>query len=126
MYSVMPAISGIVSDNPGGSGIERVWVLIQRKSDGKFWGRNFGTGAWIDYNPNLCNRIAGVTGTTWRLNQAEQVPVGDTAGGTYHIQAVARDRAGNISRTTQTVEVWPTPPPPPPRLTLNLPNNIVH
>ncbi len=125
MYSAMPAISGIVLDNLGGSGIERVWVLIQRKSDGKFWGLDDRTyGAWIDYNPNLCNRYTEVRGTTWRLNPAEQVPVGDTTGGTYHIQAVARDRAGNISRTTQTVEVWPTPPPPP-RLTSNLPNNIV-
>jgi hypothetical protein len=95
--------SGTVSDNTGGSGIDRVEVFIRRANDGRYWsGRNWAT---------IPVALPATQGTNNSWTRA------GTPGGTnlqqtiYYLTAIAYDRAGNRTTTTSSVRVADLTPP---------------
>lgn len=71
----------------GGSGIDRVDLVIRRASDNKRW--SFTT--WVAFETGISTVISG---TNWTCSQ--YLPSGaDLANGLYYLKAVALDKAGN-------------------------------
>jgi hypothetical protein len=83
-------VRGTATDNPGGSGLDHISLLIVRDSDGSYWsGTNWGS---------LFTGILGTTlsGTNW--SRTSLMPAGtNLAEGSYSLRAVSYDRAGNYS-----------------------------
>jgi hypothetical protein len=102
----LPSITGLASDNPGGSGISRVLVSLQRTSDSTFWDGSGWTSETyfpasfsfvptpVGFAPQVGWSVAG----TW--------PSATTlANGSYQARAYAYDAAGNLTVSTNAFTV---------------------
>ena len=87
-------ITGTVSDNTNGAGIDRVELVIVRNTDGKYFnGTTFVTGA--------ATVAATVSGSNFSYRVNGTFPADpDPLNATYTIQAVAYDKAGNRATGT--------------------------
>lgn len=97
---VLPVLRGTAADNSGGSGINRVELLLQRSSDHQYW-----TGqAW-----SATATILPVVYKAGKWSRYDQLTgggdVADLANCQYLIIARAYDQAGNVSRAQVTVTV---------------------
>ncbi len=85
--SGLSSVAGTFSE--GGSGIDRVDLVIRRASDNKRW--SFTT--WVPQETGISTVI---NGTNWNCTQ--YLPSGtDLANGLYYLKAVAFDKAGNTA-----------------------------
>lgn len=91
------AITGTVTDNPGGSGIDKVVLFIKRSSDGRWWSGS----DWVVEQAELQTQTGGGFFT-----RSTGLPSGAfLQSGTYFLTAVAFDVAGNRKVTTISVRV---------------------
>jgi|GEM_PF-5255231 len=88
----LPPLSGTAVDNPNGSGVERVTVVVQRERDGYFW-----TGRGWD--KPFTEVPANLEGEKWSISsslpQSNMLSSGD-----YIITPIAYDKSGNTSIET--------------------------
>lgn len=89
VISNLRSIRGDVSENPNGSGLSRVELFIQRRSDGKFWNGS----SWVSTRVALSTRV-DVNG--WARTSGNPSGANLTSG-VYTLQVVAFDRASNKS-----------------------------
>jgi hypothetical protein len=87
-------VEGHIQENPGGSGIASVNVLIWRASDGATWTGSSATG-WSTGRTLLAAILDG--SGNWSVDPSSLPRGPDLAAGTYRIWAYAYDRAGNRS-----------------------------
>ncbi|MBV9470305.1 MAG: Ig-like domain repeat protein, partial [Abitibacteriaceae bacterium] len=96
----LPTLSGVANDNPGGTGLSRVVVSIQRNSDGQYFD-GFGWSPTRALLPTSLSKpaVPGNENTyTWTRSS---VPGGaDLSDGPYQIIARAYDYNNNIAATT--------------------------
>lgn len=89
IVSNLRSIRGDVSENANGSGLSRVELFIQRRSDRKFWNGS----SWVATRVALSTRIDA---NGWARTSGN--PSGtNLTGGAYTLQVVAFDRASNKS-----------------------------
>lgn len=89
IVSNLRSIRGDVSENANGSGLSRVELFIQRRSDRKFWNGS----SWVSTRVALSTRIDA---NGWARTSGN--PSGtNLTGGAYTLQVVAFDRAENKS-----------------------------
>lgn len=90
-------IRGRAADNTTGTGISRVDLLIQRRSDGKYW-----TGTAWSATSTVLKTV--VSGTTWTRSSGN--PTGALLlNGSYNLIAIAYDKALNSTRAQIMVTV---------------------
>jgi hypothetical protein len=97
----LSSIRGTAADRTGGSGISRVDLLIQRKSDGRYW-----TGT--QWSATLTPLTTTVGAGLWSRTDSASTPMPTGANltdGGYLLTATAYDRAGNSTRVTANVTV---------------------
>jgi hypothetical protein len=92
----LAAVAGVAVDNQGGSGVERIDVMIQRNSDRRYWnGRVWGT---------VATRIPATwKGRSWVLLQST-LSGANLPSGIYTLATIATDKAGN--RATSVLAVF--------------------
>lgn len=96
-FKTMPALSGAAADNAGGSGLQKVAVVISRLSDNLSWNGS----SWVAGGQNL---PATLNGANW--NYAGALPTGaNLSNGAYQLKAVATDNAGNSSVSSVTITI---------------------
>ena len=113
-------INGRAADNPGGSGVARVDVTIQRPGDLQYW-----NGASYQAAPVRLETSLG--GGFWSLKTA-LAPGANLPPGDYVLTAYAQDKLGNEASRAQTATVTRTVTPPAPdtitpSITLLTPSN---
>ncbi len=85
----LPPLSGTAVDNPNGSGVKRVAVVVQREKDGLFWTGRTWDKQFAEVEANWDGEKWSISGS---LPQANMVSSGD-----YIITPIAYDRNGNAS-----------------------------
>jgi hypothetical protein len=93
--SSLPAITGTAADNPGGSGVALVKLLIYRQSDAHYW--NPATG-WSTTLATFVANFHSGTGT-WDTTGVTLPSGANLTNGGYRIWAYVYDKAGNRSDT---------------------------
>jgi subtilisin-like proprotein convertase family protein len=96
------SINGTATDNPGGTGIVRMDVILKRNSDGKYWtGTTWGARKLL---------TVAISGNNW--NVTSTLPnAANTLSGTYLVAAYAYDLAMNAITANSNVTVNKFPPP---------------
>jgi major membrane immunogen (membrane-anchored lipoprotein) len=95
----LPAVVGTARDTALGSGVTRVQLFIQRRSDGKYFN---GT----TFVQNSVALTTDYTPSTGRFVRRSGLPSGtNLTAGSYLLTAKAFDRAGRVGRQTITVQV---------------------
>jgi hypothetical protein len=90
----LSSIIGTAHDNPGGSGVGRVELLIERASDGKYWTGSSATG-WSAQRTEFATDLK--SDGDWAA-PGSSLPLGvDLPSGVYYVWAYTYDRSGNRS-----------------------------
>jgi len=101
----LTSVSGIATENAGGSGVDRVELTVKRNSDNLYWSGS----AWGDQTALTTTLTSISSGLKW--TRTNNLPSGvDLLDGDYTLRTTVYDKAGNSQSATITITVDNTAP----------------